>query len=279
MIDAFALLNHLYLSVDTETYAAIKASEFLKTEFAVCETRTTVRKDYPDGYTGLYFYGQETYFEFFDADNSIFPLGQYGIASGYEDDGDTYTAIRNLAALDGVSALDIDRAKDDSSITWFTSLMSSSSPVFGNASFWGMIYHEDFTKTWLGGTRKFRRVYNSVKQEDILQSYAYTLEQEDLRASQLMTDIEHVSATLKAEHLDAVVDQFVAFGWQSIAVDACYNLLAVNSSVTLCPSEGDDLDSIKELRFRLSRSGSGLPAMTLGTSTLSFSDRSATWVF
>lgn len=40
-----AELNHFYLVIDRETYAAIEGSDFLKLEFAAFEKRTTVQTD------------------------------------------------------------------------------------------------------------------------------------------------------------------------------------------------------------------------------------------
>ena len=58
-------LNHVYRVLDTETFRAADASEYLRTEFAPFERRTTKSGD--DSWTGLYFYGESTYFEFLAA--------------------------------------------------------------------------------------------------------------------------------------------------------------------------------------------------------------------
>src|SRR5918998_6248173 len=58
-------LNHFFVVVDSATYKDVERSAFLRQEFAVTERRTTVRNDV--SYTALYFYGVNTYFEFFDA--------------------------------------------------------------------------------------------------------------------------------------------------------------------------------------------------------------------
>src|SRR5215213_2768898 len=58
-------LNHFFIVVDSATYRDIEQSAFMRREFAATERRTTVRNDM--SYTALYFYGVNTYFEFFDA--------------------------------------------------------------------------------------------------------------------------------------------------------------------------------------------------------------------
>src|SRR5262245_26357091 len=76
-------LNHFYLSLDPDTYAAIDNHKFLQTEFAVFERRTTVRAD--KAYTGIYFYGIHTYFEFFDSSTQTeFKRDSSGLAFGVE---------------------------------------------------------------------------------------------------------------------------------------------------------------------------------------------------
>jgi hypothetical protein len=83
-------LNHIFVVVDAETYAALAGCTFLRESFAVSEERTTVRAD--QTYTGLYFYGQRTYFEFLKP-------GSYagtGLALGVEREGALSEFARNL---------------------------------------------------------------------------------------------------------------------------------------------------------------------------------------
>jgi len=77
-----AELNHFFLTLDHETYAAIERSPFLKSEFAAFEQRTTVRTDIT--YTAIYFYGTHTYFELFGAAGEKRKPGECGIAFGVE---------------------------------------------------------------------------------------------------------------------------------------------------------------------------------------------------
>ena len=54
-------LNHLYVVPTPETYKAVAENDFLEKNFGAFESRTTTRAD--KTYTGLYFYGEHTYFE------------------------------------------------------------------------------------------------------------------------------------------------------------------------------------------------------------------------
>ncbi|MEZ0314816.1 MAG: DUF5829 family protein, partial [Myxococcota bacterium] len=74
-------LNHFYVTLDTATYAAIRDSKLLKEQFGVFEERTTKRGDIT--YTGIYFYGDQTYFEIFNPDGKANPASN-GIAFGVD---------------------------------------------------------------------------------------------------------------------------------------------------------------------------------------------------
>src|SRR5215211_6887011 len=78
-------LNHFFITVDSATYKVIESNNFLRGQFAASEQRTTVRTD--KTYTGLYFYGTNTYFEFFDDSTSGYKLGDSGLAFGVDKPG------------------------------------------------------------------------------------------------------------------------------------------------------------------------------------------------
>src|SRR5208282_2209145 len=86
--------------LDTPTYQAIESDPFWRKRFAPNERRTTVRTD--ETYTGLYFYGINTYFEVFDVADSPRPdVGDCGIAFGVERSGD-------IGALKGVLGAELE---------------------------------------------------------------------------------------------------------------------------------------------------------------------------
>jgi hypothetical protein len=70
------LLNHVFVTPDAATYAAIQKSVFLRAQFAAMEERTTVRPD--TTYSGLYFYGTDTYIEIAQS-RALWPVGTTGI--------------------------------------------------------------------------------------------------------------------------------------------------------------------------------------------------------
>src|ERR1041384_4010416 len=90
-------LNHFYVVIDSATYKDIQQSPFLRKEFAVAEQRTTVRTDM--SYTGLYFYGTNTYFEFFDvSSDSSRQVGFSGIAFGVDQAGELQAVSKAVSS-------------------------------------------------------------------------------------------------------------------------------------------------------------------------------------
>jgi Family of unknown function (DUF5829) len=91
-------LNHFYVAIEAPTYAAIRANEFLWQQFAPGEERAT-RANQGQGWTGQYFYGQHTYFEFLQAEAmpGISP-GQCGLALGTDQAGLTTQVLARFAA-------------------------------------------------------------------------------------------------------------------------------------------------------------------------------------
>lgn len=161
-------LNHFYLALDPETYAAIDGSDFLQKEFAVFERRTTVRTD--KTYTGIYFYGVHTYFEFFDASKQTeFQQDRSGIAFAVERPG----ALKSLqASLAAPPPELITRQDKGLQIPWFYTIDLEKFFPDSVLDSWVMEYHPEFLARWrpeAGETRK------SILREQILRRYKEVL--------------------------------------------------------------------------------------------------------
>ncbi|HEY6137725.1 MAG TPA: DUF5829 family protein [Thermoanaerobaculia bacterium] len=134
-------LNHFFVVLDRETYAAIDANAFLTRQFAPFERRTTVRND--RSYTGIYFYGTSTYFEFFDGSAATnFRKGTDGLAFTPEEPG----AIQRLPGI-GKPEL-ITRKLGDAQVPWFWAADLEGLPADGAIDAWVMEYHTDFLAQW-----------------------------------------------------------------------------------------------------------------------------------
>jgi len=143
LLPFIVFLNHFYVTVDSTTYRAIQNSTFLQEQFAPYELRATKRTDI--SYTGQYFYGTNTYFEFFDAnDGSGSPLGSSGIALGVEEPG----GIQALANLWQDSVYTITRGYEGKQVPWF--YMAGPADFSDDKVFllWAMEYIPAFLPAW-----------------------------------------------------------------------------------------------------------------------------------
>lgn len=140
-------LNHFYVVVDSETYRDIEQSPFLRGEFAATEQRTTVRTD--RSYTGLYFYGANTYFEFFDASgDSSRQVGFSGIAFGVDQAGELYAISKELSSGFAMDQELITRQYDGKQISWFYAGKLKDFPLDSGFAVWFMEYHPRFLNEW-----------------------------------------------------------------------------------------------------------------------------------
>ena len=139
-------LNHVYLILDSATYKAIEQSSFLRKEFASTEQRTTTRTDM--SYTGLYFYGANTYFEFFDAaSQAIGKLSDSGLGLGTDRAGTLEAIKTDLAGAFSVGA-PITRGFNGKQVPWFYMAVPRNFPERSGLRVWVMEYHPRFLAEW-----------------------------------------------------------------------------------------------------------------------------------
>jgi hypothetical protein len=163
---AVCSLNHFYVVLDTTTYRAIEADSFLRQRFAPNERRTTVRAD--QTYTGLYFYGVNTYFEFFDvADSGGRGVTDYGLAFGVDDVGAISTLRTRVGADIEPESVLISRLYEGEQVPWFFMATLTHFPHGSAQSSWVMEYHPEFLARW--HPRSDSR--GGVQRRDILSRY------------------------------------------------------------------------------------------------------------
>ena len=140
-------LNHFYIVLDSDTYKAIVESDFLRKQFAVSELRTTVRTDL--SYKGVYFYGANTYFEFFDVSMGGFgPVGSGGVALGVDQSGGLDILKTELASDFEARKMPVTRPYDQKQVPWFFSAYPKNYSLSSPLRFWIMEYHPDFLSAW-----------------------------------------------------------------------------------------------------------------------------------
>lgn len=144
MLSLQVLLNHFYLTLDAPTYYAIVQCDFLRNQFAPNEIRTTHRTD--RSYTGLYFYGEKTYFEFFDVTTETSrKVGDSAIAFGLEQEGKT--TLLQERWIDS-KRLTITRPTKEIQVNWFEMLIPVGFSLESPIAVWTMEYSPTFLQKW-----------------------------------------------------------------------------------------------------------------------------------
>lgn len=140
-------LNHVYRVLDKDTFDAADHSEYLRAEFAQFERRTTKSGD--DSWTGLYFYGESTYFEFLAADPARQrPVGQSGVAFGVEEPGASAAVRKALETLGAGKVRSLERPRETAGrmVPWFR--MTGFEPTDPILVSWVMEYSPKFLAEW-----------------------------------------------------------------------------------------------------------------------------------
>src|SRR5262245_20874952 len=159
-------LNHFYLTVDSATYHDIENSDFLKTEFSAFEKRTTIRAD--QTYTGIYFYGTHTYFEFFDvAVEKDKEVGDSGIAFGVEESGANSMLKSRLETVTACHEILITRQIGNNEVQWFSMLSPALATKDAALKPWIMEYQNTFLDNWHPEASRDR----GIRRQDVLNRY------------------------------------------------------------------------------------------------------------
>jgi hypothetical protein len=143
-------INHFYLVPDSATFVAIEQSRFLRDTLGVFEARTTRRSD--QVYTGVYWYGRDSYFEFLPPGAGGRKSGDSGFAWGSDNDRDSSIVRAALATVSGdsVASMMITRGVDGVQVPWFQQTALWSAGVRTDLSTWVMTYAGDFLSRWNG---------------------------------------------------------------------------------------------------------------------------------
>jgi Family of unknown function (DUF5829) len=274
-------LNHVCVVPDPDTYGAVAKNHFLLDNFGASESRTTVRRD--KTYTGLYFYGEHTYFELLGPPKNGQTLESFsGIAFGVERPGQ----IKDLAASleksgsTNVSLNAITRQTEDVDLNWFAMLSTESTLKNSKLATWVMEYDPDFLGKWYP---QFPPHGSSIRRSDILERYAAKINRSQQRDQGLFEDIARLYLALEKSDAMEFSKRCQIYGYQ----------VSEAGGETLC--KGPDIElkiqafdinrppirsGLTAVEFRLRQSKNGLKVFKLGAnSVLEFKDKTAVWRF
>ncbi|HKP87800.1 MAG TPA: DUF5829 family protein [Blastocatellia bacterium] len=271
-------LNHFFLTVDPQTYKEISESQFLKDEFAAFEQRTTVRADMT--YTGIYFYGTRTYFEFFEAGKASGRMeGASGVASGIEARGGSDRLKGHLESSLKIGAMKttITRKTNDKDVPWFHSVGGN----FGNKASvittWTMEYHEDFLNNWYPELSPRTR---GITREEVLERYTAKLGDNEKRKQKYIDDVIEMRLALDEKDGAGFIKERESFGYKILS-DADKTTCEGPGIKYVVTARTPESVGITAIKLSLRKNKTGQKVYRFGRrSVLQFNDdRTATWSF
>ena len=230
-------LNHVYRVLDAESFKAADASEYLRTEFAPFERRTTKSGD--DTWTGLYYYGESTYFEFLQADpKRDRPVGQSGIALGIETEGGSAAVRKALDApkLGIGEAKTVERTRETAGkmVPWFK--MTGFDPIDSVLVYWVMEYSPSFLKEW---HPELRPGLSGISRKTVLERYqakaALTVPPKD----PLLKNVTGFRLALESGRAGSLGKALAALGYRREAKGETATWLGPDVRIEVVPASGE----------------------------------------
>jgi hypothetical protein len=266
-------LNHFYVVLDSTTYKAIEGDAFLRKQFAPNEKRTTTNAEMT--YTGLYFYGINTYFEFFDISNS--PKDQAGdsaIAFGVDQPGAIEVLRENLGSSLEPNLKSVTRLYQGKQVPWFFMATSSRLPYESKMSCWVMEYHPDFLAHW---NQQPNDTNQGISRKEVLRRYSQVLAP---ISEPSLEDVVGLTVAADAADKDSLTNLCDQLGYR-IERKQNKDVVALHgpSFVLLVMSATKNVRGVREIRMRTRNLPQQAKEFQFGQSTLKFDGSSAIWSF
>lgn len=212
-------LNHLLIFVDRDTYHALSASGFLNGHFACSEERTTHDQATGMSWTGLYYYGRNTYFEFMNPDRTSW-APRDALAFGIEKEGGSEelagTLERELKR--DITLFKRKRRYLDQDIPWFWTV---DIPRKDDARLisWVMEYDPVFLDRWSPDLPPGRSGAGTagIARSGFLTRYRSAIG-DDL-PNRLVRDITSVTVTLPPDEADLLEAELGVYGYVAVGTD------------------------------------------------------------
>jgi hypothetical protein len=259
-------LNHFFLTLDKATFRALKEQSWLRTAFAPFEERTTRRSD--TTYTGIYFYGRSTYFEFFEEGSELGKVkGASGIAFGVE----APDAAKELAAVLPDQTV-ITREVNGQVVPWFHSASPAGVKREDFFRTWVMEYHGDFLKRWYPDLAPENP--NALRRRAVLDRYVAKIGESQHRNDFLLKDVAAIEINLPPDAAARFKKLLGALDYQFTGDTATGPEIRITATSKPAPH------GIRSVVFSMQRSVPSELDLTIGGSKLALSTRGqAVWTF
>ena len=269
-------LNHFFIVLDSQTYKEIKDAKFLQEEFAAFEQRTTVRADIT--YTGIYFYGTHTYFEFFEPGGYNRSEGSVGIASGVEAVGASDKLKQRLETYMKATGFKnmVTRKVNEKDVPWFY-MTAINYRNASKLSTWLMEYHADFLGNWYPDLSPQTR---GITRGEILERYTAKIGESEKRKSKYLEDVIEITLALDETQKASFIKEREAFGYKITSGENKTTLEGPAIRYVIVPSSPSS-SLVVSFKMSLKRDKKGEKVYRFGSrSVLRFNDdRTATWSF
>ena len=198
-------LNHFFVVIDSKSYEAMQADPFLTTGFAPWEKRTTIRND--ETYTGVYWYGRNTYFEVFEPPAQG-PVGASGLALGVDGEGES-AAVKERwsASLGGAQTFPVTRRTETAEPVWFH--MTAGGSAQGLLRVWLMEYDREFLARWHENLTPAR----GKRRAEVLDRYVAKIGKSADRETAVLGDVTRLVMALDESDLGLLAKHLTPVGW------------------------------------------------------------------
>lgn len=266
-------LNHFYIVSDPATYGDILQCPFMRRQFAASELRTTKREDM--SYSGLYFYGVNTYFEFFDSSNNLGQFPGDGIALGVDASGKLQALQERLGVQFAFDETLITREYNGTQIPWFHSTSLKEPASTTALRIWLMEYHPSFLQAWnpQPGNPKL-----GVRRGQILQRYISI--PKDIPARPIFKDIAALTIAVQEPARKTLARLAAALGFRELTTGNVTELIHADIKLRIIHPEGER-EGIREFTMHLNAAPQEQSEFRFGKkSILKFhNNKLATWSF
>ena len=231
-------LNHLLCFVNLDTYESIGASKFLNQQFACSEERTTFDQRTGMSWTGRYYYGHSTYFEFMTPTMTSWNPRD-GLAFSIEKKG----GAKNLACrLERDLNLQISLFKRTrrhlkKDIPWFWTVEVTRKNDAGFVS-WVMEYEPDFLTQWRPdlSSKKFGVNTSNISRSAFLDRYRSAID--DDFSNQIFRDIISVNISLPSNEATLFENELKTFGYMVPSTNPSIDLETRTTNFEKTPAKG-----------------------------------------
>lgn len=228
-------LNHFFVVLSPEVFRSVRNSTFLRSAFSAFEERTTSSQN--QTWSGLYYYGRNTYFEFLPVGSlDAQKQGDCSIAFGVDGIGESDAIARRLESEFETPVEPSIVYRGDDKIPWFRLLLPRRSVAVPWFETWVMEYHQDFLPRW---NPKLPPAATSISREAILTRYKAVAVGTEFKQPHLFEDIESITIALPPEDRLKFNSWLKALGFSSASVGERTDFTGPDIKVTVVAATAD----------------------------------------